>query len=442
MSSESGVKEKKLTLSQLVWLATGQVVGAGVVTIVGAAIAVTGYSAWFAYSAAVLMGLFRILPQLFFFSTEVVPGGVYGMVTRTCGKQYGGMVTISSLINWIARGTAVISIANYLYAMFPGGNRIAMGLAVWAFLTIANLFGVDVMAKIQSFATPCLLICLMSFSVLCCFHVQPGYLDFSSPEMFTNGLSGWLSAVVLLNYSTVGHALVANFAPRAEDPKKNIPKAILITTLIILVLYTMVGFACGAVLPLEVTAGGTMTDTARYLLPTFLYYVFMFGGPIFALLTTMNSGIMNSAMPVLAGVKEGWLPKFLVKQNKYGAYWVAIVIIFVIGSLPLCLGWKVSTITNTTLILGGFNSVLIIITGFRFPKKFAEDWKNSWLHIGDGLYYTLMTISAFIQGFVIWKSVQDLTPSLAIINLCVLAFAVIYGIIRMRTTKITETDYV
>ena len=124
-------REAKLSLSQLVWIATGQVVGAGVVTIVGSALAVTGYSAWFAYSAAVIMGLLRILPQMFFFSALVVPGGVYGMVTRTCGKQFGGLMTISSLINWVARGTAVLSVGNYLSAMFPSLNPVVMALIVW-----------------------------------------------------------------------------------------------------------------------------------------------------------------------------------------------------------------------------------------------------------------------------------------------------------------------
>lgn len=432
----------KLTLPQLVWLATGQVVGAGVVTIVGAALGVTGYSAWFAYSAAVVMGLARIFPQIFFFSTEVVPGGIYGMVTRTCGRQYGGMITISSLINWMARGTAVLSIGNYLAAMYPSQSRIVMAIAVWGLLTLANLFGVDVMAKIQSFATPCLLICLFTFSAVCCFQIQPGYLDFDSPKMFTNGLMGWLSAVVLLNYSTNGHSLVANFAPRAENPKRNIPLAMLITTGIIFLLYTAVGFASGAVLPLEKTANGTMTDTARAILPTFLYYVFMFGGPIFALLTTMNSGIMNSAMPVLAGVKEGWLPKFLAKQNRFGAYWVAIMVIFVIGCLPICTGMSVKQITNSTLILSGFQNALIIMAGFIFPIKFAANWKESWLHMPNSVYYVLMFISGCAQAYIIYKSVIDLNMQLAIINVCVLAAAVIYGIIRMRTTKITETDFV
>lgn len=435
-------REKKLNLSQLVWIATGQVVGAGVVTIVGSALAVTGFSAWFAYSAAVGMGFLRILPQMFFFSAVVVPGGVYGMVTRTCGKQFGGMLTISSLIGWVARGTAVLSVGNYLAAMFPSQNKVVMALVVWGILTFANLFGVDMMARIQSLATPCLLICLFVFSAVCSLHIQPGYMDFSNPDMFTNGAGGWLSAVVLLNYSTNGHSLVSNFAPRAVNPKKTIPLAIIITTGIIFCLYTAVGFASGAVLPLEQTANGTMTDTARYLLPEFFYYLFMFGGPIFALLTTMNSGIMNSAMPVLAGVKEGWLPAFLAKQNRYGAYWVSILIIFVIGSIPVCTGMSVAQITNSSLILMGFQSALIILAGVMFPKKFAKEWKESWLHINDGLYYALMLISGLVQTYIIVQSLMDLDSSLAVINILILAGAVIYGIVRMKMVTITETDYV
>ena len=434
--------EKNIKFSDLIWIGTGQVVGAGVVTIVGSALAVTGYSAWFAYSVAVLFGLMRILPQAFFFSAVVAPGGTYGMITRCCGKQYGGLVTLSNLLAWVARGTAVLSLANYVAAMFPSVNKIVAGVIIWGFLAVANLFGVDVMAKLQAFATPCLLACLMAFSVLCAFNIQEGYLDFSSPLMFTNGVSGFLSAVVLLCYSTHGHQSVCNFATRCVNPKRDIPKALFCISGIIFVLYTSVGFASGAVLPLEVTANGTLTDTARTLLPTSLYYVFMVGGPIFALLTTMNSGIMNSAMPVLAGVKEGWLPKFLVKQNRYGAYWVAIVIIFVIGCLPLCTGMSVSQITNMTLVLSAISSTLLLISGFTFPKKFPKEWAESPYHVNSGVYMILMLLSGAAQAFVIIQSLMDLTTSLAILNVALLAIAFFYGLWRIKRVEITETDFV
>ncbi len=436
------MEEKKLSLAELVWIATGQVIGAGVVTIVGSALKATGFSAWFAFSAAVLLGLARICPRIFFYSAVVAPGGPYGMITRCCGKQFGGLSTVASLINCICRGTAVISIGNYLVAMFPGANKAVVACAVWGLLTLANLFGVNVMAKLQSIATPCLLACLLTFSVVCCFNVQPGYLDFHNPDMFANGLSGWLSAVVLLNYSCDGQVMVASFATRAENPKKNIPLAILISTGIIMVVYTLVGFASGAVLPLEQTAGGTMTETARYLLPTFFYYVFMFGGPIFALLTTMNSGIMNSAMPALAGVKEGWMPAFLVKQNKYGAYWVMILIIFVLGCAPVCIGMSVAQITNASLIVQGLQSALLIASSFLFPKKFKKEWESSWLHVSNGVYYSLMTLSGLACAYTIYRSLKDLTLHLAILNVAIVLVAVVYSIYRMRTANIHETDFV
>ena len=82
------------------------------------------------------------------------------------------------------------------------------------------------------------------------------------------------------------------------------------------------------------------------------------------------------------------------------------------------------------------------MAGFIFPIKFAANWKESWLHMPNSVYYVLMFISGCAQAYIIYKSVIDLNMQLAIINVCVLAAAVIYGIIRMRTTKITETDFV
>jgi APA family basic amino acid/polyamine antiporter len=151
---------------------------------------------------------------------------------------------------------------------------------------------------------------------------------------------------------------------------------------------------------------------------------------------------MNSALPVLAGVKEGWLPKFLIKQNKRGAYWVAILIIFVVGSLPICIGLSVAQITNMTIVLGAIGSSLALASGFLMPKRFPNEWKESWLHVPSGVYSALMVLCGCVQAYVIVKSLMDLTLRLAITNVAVLAVAFFYGLWRMRTVVITETDFV
>ena len=49
-------KSQGLGIKELTSLAAGQVIGAGVVTLVGQAIGVTGRSVWLAYATAILLG--------------------------------------------------------------------------------------------------------------------------------------------------------------------------------------------------------------------------------------------------------------------------------------------------------------------------------------------------------------------------------------------------
>lgn len=47
---------RKLKLTDLVAISSGQVIGAGVITLIGTAIGVAGMSAWLAYGAAIFVG--------------------------------------------------------------------------------------------------------------------------------------------------------------------------------------------------------------------------------------------------------------------------------------------------------------------------------------------------------------------------------------------------
>ena len=219
--------EKKLTLKQLIWIGTGHVIGAGVVSIVGGAIAATGYSVWIAFLVACILSFIRILPVIFFTSAVTVEGGRYGMITRCAGMKYGGLITLSGLLNWSRRGTAVLALRGYMDDFIPNINNRAITLTIWAFFCIANLFGLDVMSRIQSIATPLLLIALTVFSAVCVANTQYGYLDFSSAYMFTGGTKGFFTAVVLLSYACDGIASLANYAPETQAPMK--PKSIIAT---------------------------------------------------------------------------------------------------------------------------------------------------------------------------------------------------------------------
>lgn len=73
-------------MATLVFIATGQVIGAGVVTVIGPAIEATGNSAWLSYGAAVLLGGLTILPYIFLSSALILQGGEYTIATSMLGK--------------------------------------------------------------------------------------------------------------------------------------------------------------------------------------------------------------------------------------------------------------------------------------------------------------------------------------------------------------------
>ena len=428
---------EKLNLKQLVWIGTGHVIGAGVVSIVGSAIAATGYSVWLAFLVACILSFVRILPVIFFTSAVSIEGGRYGMITRCAGMKYGGLITLSGLLNWSRRGTAVIALRGYTADFVPNLNSKGVTLAIWAFFCFANLFGLDVMSRIQSVATPLLIFALTAFSAICIVNIQPGYLDFSSQYMFVGGAKGFFTAVVLLSYSCDGIASLANYSTKTANPLKNIPLAMILVSFITTVVYVAVGFASGAVLSFEHTAGKTLAVTAKAVFTPFFYNMFVIFGPVFALLTTMNAGIMDSALPVMAGVKEGWLPQWLAKQNRYGAYYVAIGIIFVIGSFPVISGISVAQIASITMALGALSAILLIISAVNFPSVFKNQWRISAFYIPIPLYIFIVFICAVIELFVVIKALSELAPITIATNIAMVAVSILYGIFRIK--KVTPS---
>lgn len=56
-------------------IAVGMVIGSGMVTLIGPAMAMTGYSVWLAYLTAIVMGFFMVFPYIILGGTMRVAGG-------------------------------------------------------------------------------------------------------------------------------------------------------------------------------------------------------------------------------------------------------------------------------------------------------------------------------------------------------------------------------
>ena len=86
-----------------------------------------------------------------------------------------------------------------------------------------------------------------------------------------------------------GALLFVNLSAEAKNPTRDIPVVMLVSTLIVAILYGLIGIVAAGVLPVEQVAGENLSLVAGYILSRPLYVFFMTCGAMFALISTLNA---------------------------------------------------------------------------------------------------------------------------------------------------------
>lgn len=421
---------RKLGLFSLVCIAAGNVIGAGIITTTGLAIAQTGRSVWLSYGLAVLFGFLWLLPTCFFASIAKFKGGAYTMITACMGQRAGGIYALWWLPMFLMMALMGTALGMYVNSVLPMIPVKWAGIAISTLFFVINLFGVSAMSKLQNPLTVFLLMCLIAFSVVGFFHLNDGALNVSNSEYYLNGGIGIIDGLMLLIYSTGGHALVSACSWDARRPKKDIPLAIMITTGIIFVLYVSVSFVAGNVLPVADVAGQPLTFVAKVLFPGILFPIFIVGGPIMALATSTNAGYPTMTAPVLGAIRNGWLPSSIAKTNKHGVPWIIYTFMWLLCVIPMLLGVSLSALTAYTVMTMRISGIMGVIAAFFIPTKFKEQWEKSWMHMPNWLYYIIMSVAAITNFAAIVLNVRTIKLPIFIANIVLVA--VLAGIALYR----------
>lgn len=428
--------ERSLGLSSLLAIAAGTVIGAGVVSSTGAAIAQTGRSVWLAYAAAVVLGFLLVLPQLFYSTVVRYRGGYYTIVSSLMGEKWGGIYSLCYLLTMLQGATMSTAAGSYLHSVFPMISVKVGGIVVSTIFFMVNLYGLKMMAGLQRIMTVVLVVALMGFALAGFGKLSPGTFQISDSSYFLNGSDGFLTAMVLLVGSCTGHGMIAGFSYNAKNAKRDIPLTIILASGIILILYTSVALTAGNVLPVETVAGKPLTLAAQSILPGILFPLFIICGPLLALGTTMNSGYAATTAPVYGGIRDGWMPKVLGTTNKNDVPWVLYSIKYAITLALLLFGFNLTALIANMVLVNNGVKLLIVISLYFMPRKFGKHWEKSPLHMKNGLFYLLMTIVLAAQIFVVIRSAKVMPLSLILVNVIGVILLTAYAMYRYYTHKV------
>lgn len=248
-SSSSG----KMSVAGATFMGLGAMVGAGIFALLGEAGAVAGTAVWLSF----LIGGVITLLQGYSFSRlgSHFPsrGGTIEFLTVGFGNG-----NVTGIVSWMIYASVLISAAlvsvsfgAYTASLlfgddYPGWVAKACTVVVILLMTIINLVGSKFVERFQTIIVVTLISTLVGLAVILMPDVDRAMI---APDTYppTNDI---LASVALTFFAYLGFSLVAFTGEDLENPKRNMPRAMLLSIVIAIATYVAVAIAVFGTLPL------------------------------------------------------------------------------------------------------------------------------------------------------------------------------------------------
>ena len=285
----------------------GTMMGAGIFVLSAQATAEAGPGAALSFLLAgiVVLPIAMILSEL----VTALPreGGSYVMVSRIIGALPGGIVGPANWIGLIfATGFYLIGFAEYLNLLVEVPIWIVTTIIGLAF-TALNYIGARITGLIEAWIVGLLLLLLLFFIVTGLPSISAEYHTPFLPE----GWGAVVGTVGLIIVSFTGFEKVSTLAEEIREPMRNLPRAIIGSVLIAILVYVGVVLVMSGVMHYQEFAGAEtpLVDAAQTFLGGTGAVIMGLGG-LLATASSTNAAIMSSSRIALAMGRDQMVPRW------------------------------------------------------------------------------------------------------------------------------------
>ncbi len=443
--------KRSINLPIAIFIIIGMVIGAGIWVSPAAYLSKTGPGIFIAYLLAVIPAFFVAFLIAYIGSAFPVSGGTYVITSRLLGG-FGGFMTVWLVI--LAVGATLAFLAATL-GVFIGQALgippelelifvLIVGLTVLVFFYFLNWIKVEISGLIELILTIVGDVLVMVIFIIAAIpHFNPSNFE----PLFPIGLEPVMFAALTFFFSYTGFTLILDVAGEVKNPKKNIPRAILISMVVLTVLYVLQALMVAGVHPWNVPVG-TVTEILILggILPSEMIIVMIVLISI-AIASTIHPSYMAYSRDILVAAREQMFPKVFTKVNKnhktprpaLTLLLVAGIFLFVTVIPLLAPSYGIET---ASVLLSAVTATVVLILQipislavFILPKKFPE-WHEkagfkpaAWLLKTMGV---LGSLSSFIFVLLLFTD-PDAGIIIALIIFPFAAIGVIVYLFRRKT---------
>lgn len=340
--AESGLEpstglRRDLGLVDAVGVGFGAIIGAGIFVVTGVAAGIAGPAFLVGLFIAAIAATCNALSSAQLAAEYPQAGGTYEYGYRVLNPWAGfaaGWMFLASKI--AAAGTVALGLAGYLDTLVPGVHPRVLAVGAILAFTGLNYLG------IRRTSGANLLIVAVSISALLLF-VAAGIGAFRMENLRPFSPAGWrgtLEAAAILFFAYTGYARIATLAEEVRDPKRTIPRAIMITIGGAVLLYAAVAIvAVGAVGAdaMAETAAPLHASASAFGYPWIATAVSL--GGMTAMLGVILSQLLGLSRMGFAMARRGDLPRFLEHISpQSGVPGRAVLVIGVVAAMVAATG--------------------------------------------------------------------------------------------------------
>ncbi|WP_393971784.1 amino acid permease [Oxyplasma meridianum] len=377
--------QRTLKLPDAIMINLGAIVGAGIFVIIGISAASAGPAILISIPLAGMVAIFTGISFSQIARHVDKEGGVYEYGKEAI-SQYAGFVggSLWTFGNIIALSAVSISFGGYLDSIFSSRFPVLIiGVLIITVFAVLNIMGVKNSAKTLRAIVIVNLTILFVFSVVGFFYFHPSHFS----DFFSKGYSGILSGGAIIFFAFSGFSRVTTVSEEVIDPEKTIPKAIIISILISIVIYSVIAISAIGL----ATSAGLASSTSplafaasRTGLPALVLVVSL--GALVATSGVILTGILGTSRVMYAMGRDGELPHAISRLDRFSTPIVAIVVslLLAIAMMPAASFGTIVESSNTCVISA---YAIINLAALKTHLKYRHNGKKvCFTQTGSSLY--------------------------------------------------------
>jgi len=307
------MEKRQLGFKEMIAISIGAVIDTGIFIVPGLSVAMLGPGILWIWAAIALLSIpmgysFAELSSMFDKS-----GGPILYAKAAFGSFWG---FIAGWTSWILATTSIASIAiaipfyfSFFFEISTLG-KIAISVACLVVFTLINYYGAKLGAKMQLWLSGLTVVLLVAFILLGFPNVRTG----NFVPLFPLGLGALGAAMVFVLEPFLGWEGCAIISSEVKNPRKLVPKAIAITTVLVAAIYFLVMFVCIGSVNWETLAASPAPLAEA--LGHFATFVIVMS--LVINLAALNSWIFTTSRIPYAMAKEKIFLKRFQNLSKYG----------------------------------------------------------------------------------------------------------------------------